>query len=112
MKQDVKAQWLRALRSGAYTQGHNALRNWDEGDMFCCLGVLCDVINPKGWNKPALVDNVREFTYAGTSSDEKLPDALGAVLEISDGQENHLVSMNDTLDATFREIADWIEDNL
>lgn len=39
--------WLGALRSGDYSQGHSALR-WAKGpaDGFCCLGVLCDLIEP------------------------------------------------------------------
>lgn len=32
--------WLKALRSGTYKQGRSRLRR---GDMFCCLGVACDV---------------------------------------------------------------------
>jgi len=40
MNPEIKAQWVEALRSGDYMQGHNALRR---GDKFCCLGVLCDL---------------------------------------------------------------------
>lgn len=42
MNQDIKAQWVAALRSGEYKQGKQRLHH-AEGDTFCCLGVLCEV---------------------------------------------------------------------
>ncbi len=33
-------KWVKALRSGEYQQGKDALR---KGDKFCCLGVACDL---------------------------------------------------------------------
>lgn len=41
MSPELKAKWVAALRSGEYKQGREVLRN---GDQFCCLGVLCDII--------------------------------------------------------------------
>lgn len=46
MDPKIKNQWLTALRSGLYRQGHEALHTittdgWAE---FCCLGVLCDIV--------------------------------------------------------------------
>lgn len=41
MNPEIKTQWLEALRSGEYQQGHMALRN--TSNQFCCLGVLCDL---------------------------------------------------------------------
>ncbi len=46
MDTTIKAEWLAALRSGKYQQTKGSLRN---GNRFCCLGVLCDVVNPKNW---------------------------------------------------------------
>lgn len=40
MNQEIKAQWVAALRSGEYEQGQLSLRN---GNKYCCLGVLCDI---------------------------------------------------------------------
>lgn len=48
MDANLKAQWLTALRSGEYKQGKFALRDSEGG--YCCLGVLCDVIDPNGWD--------------------------------------------------------------
>ena len=40
MNQQIKAEWVAALRSGEYKQGIHLLR---QDDKFCCLGVLCDL---------------------------------------------------------------------
>lgn len=39
-------KWVEALESGKYQQGRNRLRNFDR---FCCVGVLCDVVDPTKW---------------------------------------------------------------
>lgn len=41
MKPEIKEKWVAALRSGEYTQATGYLRT-KEG--FCCLGVLCDIV--------------------------------------------------------------------
>lgn len=41
MNKEVKAKWLKALRSGKYKQGDSYLRRKD--GTYCCLGVLCDI---------------------------------------------------------------------
>lgn len=41
MDQQVKEQWLKALRSGEYQQTSCVLNNGKGG--FCCLGVLSDL---------------------------------------------------------------------
>ena len=40
MKQEIKEQWVAALRSGEYEQGQRALA---KDGKFCCLGVLCEL---------------------------------------------------------------------
>ena len=40
MNEQIKQNWIEALLSGEYEQGHDMLRN---GDTYCCLGVLCDL---------------------------------------------------------------------
>lgn len=41
LKKKIKDRWVKALRSGEYSQGKNVLR--DHEDNFCCLGVLCNL---------------------------------------------------------------------
>lgn len=40
MNEDIKRQWISALRSGEYEQGRGFL---NRGGKYCCLGVLCDL---------------------------------------------------------------------
>lgn len=47
MNQAIKEKWVAALRSGEFEQGRRNLRSSD--DKFCCLGVLCHIIDPNGW---------------------------------------------------------------
>jgi len=49
MNPEIKAKWIEALRSGRYGQCKESLHL--EGDGFCCLGVLYDLMDPKGWDK-------------------------------------------------------------
>ena len=103
MKNDIKAKWLEALRSGRYEQGTGRLRNYR--NQFCCLGVLCDVLDNSKWSTfcsaPVYGDMV-----SGLSSD--LLDRVG----ISEGAQDALIRQNDSVGASFKEIADWIEQNL
>jgi hypothetical protein len=53
-------KWLRALKSGKYTQGKGYLHindGKDEIDKFCCLGVLCSVL------KIPTTDKIKYGTY-------------------------------------------------
>jgi hypothetical protein len=45
-RRDRVKLWIKALRSGKYKQGRSALK---EGNKWCCLGVMIDVLEPKGW---------------------------------------------------------------
>jgi hypothetical protein len=46
MNSEYKQKWVDALTSGGYEQGNGFLR---QGNKFCCLGVLCDIVDPEGW---------------------------------------------------------------
>ncbi len=41
MKSKIKDKWLEALSSGEYTQGFGKMN--DGFELFCVLGVLCDI---------------------------------------------------------------------
>jgi hypothetical protein len=45
MNQEIKTQWIAALRSGQYKQGKGMLKQTTaQGDIrHCCLGVLCEL---------------------------------------------------------------------
>lgn len=56
MDSELKQKWVDALRSGDYEQGQEQLQTPD--GKYCCLGVLCDIVNPDKWNSYGY-----EFSY-------------------------------------------------
>ena len=110
MDKQVKAQWLAALRSGQYKQGHEFLR---QGDAYCCLGVLCDLYDATQWRPSSELYNYGKgagvyiyppdavWEWAGIDS-EVAQDEVGA----------DLARMNDERQMSFDQIADWIAANL
>ncbi len=46
-------KWIHALESDKYTQGKSRMRTEEPSgsNSYCCLGVLCDVVDPSKWNK-------------------------------------------------------------
>lgn len=80
MNQEIKKQWVEALRSGNYKQGDMLLR--DTHDNFCCLGVLCD-IHAKMFKKEWVqLDHV---AYRYVDSQAALPLVVMLWAEIPDG---------------------------
>jgi len=136
MDQQIKAEWIAALRSGEYKQGVQLLR---QGDQFCCLGVLCD-LHRKAHQSEGEDDTVNawfptrnpemddapcfSYHYGNTTS---LPDAVTnwcglhscdpPVQRIA-SFENNYVTQDGTLSlfndqgATFDQIAGIIEEQL
>lgn len=123
MNPEIKAAWVKALRSGKYEQATGALRT-DEGG-FCCLGVLCDLhrkskkkgINPS-WDGEEYLGSAglphqEVVDWAGLGNTN--PDVS---LEKLDEEGNtktvktNLTELNDDLDKNFCEIADIIEAQL
>ena len=100
MNPELKQKWLEALRSGKYKQGTGLLRSKE--NYFCCLGVLCDIIDNKKW----------EITNSGDYCYEKSTVAPTSSSIIREGAIGHLMTLNDEAKSSFAEIADWIEGNL
>lgn len=101
-EKSLKERWIEALRSGRYKQARGRLR---KGDCFCCLGVLCDLYDPSGWEMPS-----GETMYRDSIS--YLPNEINRVSGITGNLELQLAEMNDSGRKSFAEIADWIEANL
>ena len=89
---EVKYTWLAALRSGDYKQGRMALR---EGECFCCLGVLADIVNDGKWK---VLKTTKAFAPA------HFPE-----IPLRGDYQEHLVGLNDRKRFTFEQIADVIE---
>ena len=111
MNKRIKNRWIKALRSGEYVQGTDALVTaTDAGyDKFCCLGVLCDVL---GLEFVARKDPDYPLLLAGTRQAGNLPRKMRDELGINRSQHMELIDMNDRLRYNFEEIADWISKNL
>lgn len=103
MDNDIKNKWVAALRSGKYRQGRGHLRN--NNDEYCCLGVLCDVVDTTRWESGYTC-----YEYEECSG--QLPSEMVKYLDISDVNQSSLINMNDIKKSTFEEIADWIEKNV
>lgn len=103
MNTEMKAKWVEALRSGKYTQGKGSLH---PGNCFCCLGVLCDLIDPTKWS----ADYAKDVLYDGCAF-SWIPGGLRSDLGIPGAIETELATMNDT-GRTFTEIANYIEATL
>lgn len=118
MNSGLKAKWIEALRSGEYKQGYGALR--DDDDTFCCLGVLCDVIDPDLWNEDTTplssdlgVANSSRRIYLHEFGDVTLYQREINTLFAGDNDiVDGLVQMNDKLQMPFNELASWIETNV
>jgi hypothetical protein len=107
MKQNIKEQWVKALRSGKYSQGRIYLRS--SSNQYCCLGVLCDLYQQAHPEKSHWIID-RSTCYAfryqqegdvwadaylwnqrSTSLDSNLQDWAGLTRE----QHGQLITMND-----------------
>jgi hypothetical protein len=123
MRTALKDRWVKALRSGKYQQGKSKLRKLattsigdttePQQEQFCCLGVLCDLVEPKLWEK-------RHDEWANGSDEdgcgmprEELQRKLGLNKPVTRSDEtttiaDKLAEMNDE-GKSFKQIANWIE---
>lgn len=121
MNKNVKQRWLAALRSGEYKQTTGCLRR-DEADEihaapkgYCCLGVLCDIVDPKGWD----YDSEGRRAHRCMRGAPSVSVLHKAAVAPDDGRQDTLIAMNDGAGAyvmdgpqSFDVIANWIEENL
>ncbi len=109
MDAELKAKWIAALESGKYKKGTSCLRS--TGDTFCCLGVLCDIIDPSGWTAPGTNDTLADrysYFYKDDWNRNYLPDGLDVV---SVHHQNKLAILNDLVDS-FAPVIEYIKENL
>lgn len=107
-KEEIRARWVKALRSGEYLQTQGQLRD-SEG--FCCLGVLCDLVQEdiSGW-----WDGEEFLTQDDEEHHTSLPRSVMDLVGIADDEgmfrtrSGGLALMNDG-DSSFEQIADLIE---
>jgi len=95
MNKTIKAKWVAALRSGKYKRAEGVMRKGTASNPegFCCLGVLCDVVGQKRFKA--------QSTFSNPAINHLLPHNV----------RQRLGYMNDG-GKTFKEIANYIEQNL
>lgn len=110
MNPEIKAKWVAALRSGEYKQAFGRLR---DGDLFCCLGVLCDIhakeTEEGWWDDRGYYGREREVLPTDVCEWARIPAKAGHNVALD--EDRCLSAMNDQGD-TFAEIADIIEREL
>jgi hypothetical protein len=118
MNQDIKKEWIEALKSDSYIQGKFALKKIREDDVLrhCCLGVLCELYINKNldgdckWNKERDNDVTRFIVESSTDrSSHSLPENIRQWAGITHPIQSRLININDELNLSFNEIADYIE---
>jgi hypothetical protein len=117
MKQDIKEEWVKRLRSGDYKQvmGRLKIANRSEVIGYCCLGVLCEIAKEHGvvgevedrehWPARyyiAVNDPLDVSAYV-------LPKAVYRWAQIDPDTADMLASCNDYFHENFSAIANRIE---
>jgi hypothetical protein len=109
---EFKEQWATALESGEYPQGFGWLNRDGE---FCCWGVACELLADELdlARGTATLASGAVLTVYGPGRDNALPPtAVLKYLDINHATMERLVSMNDSQQKSFKEIAAWIRGNL
>ena len=103
MNKVYKDEWIKALRSGDYIQGKEALRIDLDGSepSYCCLGVLAEIYVCDEWPRGRLKSE-NEFLSAEASE----------LFGLEPETQEFLAGLNDNAGNSFSEIADYIEEIL
>lgn len=107
MNREIKQKWISALKSGKYTQGKGYLKiTSSAGNHYCCLGVLCEVME---------IPSYKPYKLTASSFDENtatLSTSLLSKAGLTDENQTDLINMNDEANYSFSQIADFIEEKL
>lgn len=98
MDAEIKAKWVKALRSGKFVQRRHGLFARRGAQKYCCLGVLCAVQDP-------LFENEIRNEYRANNSTPPI-ELRGGLTEDDMGL---LVEANDAEDWSFEDIAAYVE---
>lgn len=113
MNKEIQRQWVAALRSGEYKQGHGVL---ESNGRFCCLGVLCDLAVKAGVVKRGASPVNKPVSFVDPYDPEDLTGRPPMVVEKWAGLDavrvGHLIRLNDIERLPFDRIANIIEEVL
>lgn len=122
MDKKWKKKWVKALRSGKYKQGMLQLKTpifMSDKYQYCCLGVLCEVIDPTKWNN-GIYRYISDGDYIVNTTDYEsrkydyesrkyIPYKLANKLGITPTQQEKMGIFNDDKGKSFNWIASYIE---
>jgi hypothetical protein len=110
---ELVARWIEALEGDRYRQGEQYLHPTPE--TFCCLGVLCDLIDPAAWDddgrwhgEHAVLPGIAH-RRVGLNENGGRPDGSAWDLPVHEHDENALAPANDA-GASFGQIAAALRD--
>ena len=95
LPKDFKEKWITSLRSGEYEQGRYILLN---ENLYSCLGVAEKIAGSEDKYICRLYNAFSDF----------VPKEILAKTSLS----KELIRLNDDLKFSFKEIANWIEENV
>ena len=101
---ELKAKWLKALASDKFKKGKGVL---NRDGMFCCLGVLCEVLElpkHKDLDGYGVSYEYRGLRMGGTLSSQMLTD-VGITFAI----QSELIFINDSTE-DFKQVINAIEE--
>lgn len=98
MNAEVKAKWLTALRDGSYRQ---AVGKLNDKNGFCCLGVLCDLVDNTKWEE---IHGYVEYRGKIYMPPHDVMESVG----LDESVVDKVARMNDE-GSSFAEIADFLE---
>lgn len=108
MNTEIKENWVAALENDKYKQATGSLRTPE--DRFCCLGVLCDIVDPEGWERRyGNAPGGGWWTYNSNAS--ALTKGMLLQIDMDESFQWMLIEKNDHGDS-FKKIAVWIRENL
>lgn len=105
-KKERLLRWVKALESGRYKQGRFMLKSAD--NEYCCLGVACNVAKQDlklRWETKLYRGSLGIIGKDVTYKTAALPPRVRKWLGISTAFEEKLMTMNDSHNLTFKEIA-------
>ena len=95
--------WVDALNSGKWPESRGFIKT-TEG--FDAIGVLCDLVNPQGWQETAT--GVNQYHYKDDCSSYQIPDTLREEMGLPDALNYTLVEMIDKRGFGHKQIADFL----
>ena len=105
---ELKKKWVKALRSGEYDQGREALCSISRsGAQYCCLGVLYEVEHGENaWEMKPEYCNVNDGELCAEGNSQVYGDRyIGSSVVVQ-------LSRNNDTGKSFDDLADWIDENL